>query len=106
MWYSRKNRIVLNGKVYVEDCGSGSYYHRFNGDGNQFVDEDHNGDDEDGAATLLLYKVVIPTKDTQPMKWKNVFNAFTVKVTDYYGNDGSFQLVFNDGDQFDQPGLQ
>lgn len=97
LWYSRKNHVGIDGKFYV--YGS-SYYYQFNAK----ADQNHFGDDEHGAATLVLYKFQM-TYDEWHYNWKNVINNVTVNVTDFYGNDGTLQLTFDDKDKFDGPGI-
>lgn len=101
MWYPRRSLIVSEGMfiTHDDDC-----YYLFNENGN-IINEDHRGDDEAGAATLLLVKFIMPVAKTYQAAWHDVPNSITVNVTDLYGNDGSFKLVFNDSDNFDQPGL-
>lgn len=101
-WYSRKNRICLNGKFYIVDS---NYYYRFNDNADDIIDNDHTGDDENGAASLVLYQLVMPVGSTSKYNWQNVIRNITVNVTDNYGNDGSVTLRFNDSDKFDEPGF-
>lgn len=103
LWYSRKNNIKIDGKFYVVDSKYEKFYvYKLN---ETPIEENHSDDDEDGAATLLLYKFILPESNKSHTKWDDVFRKITVNVTDYYGNEGSFQLVFDDKDKFDLPGL-
>ncbi|WP_182853010.1 hypothetical protein [Arsenophonus endosymbiont of Aleurodicus floccissimus] len=43
--------------------------------------------------------------DAVQREWKDCVKSPTVKVTDFYGNEGTFQLAFNDSDNFDIPGI-
>lgn len=102
LWFSRKNHVGIDGKFYVVDS---NYYYRFNDNGH-VIEKNHFGEDENGAATLVLYKLVLPVYNTYQWKWHDVIKNITVKVTDFYGNEGSFQLLFNDTDKFDEPSLK
>lgn len=96
LWYSRKSRVRMDDKFYTADTG---YYYRFN-DGEDVIEEDHRDDDEEG---LLLYKFIMAAKNTVQYKWRDVIRDITVKVFDFYGNEGSVQLDFNATDRFDKP---
>lgn len=99
LWFSRQNHVRIDGHVYFEDETS---YYRFS----PKADENHIGDDEHGSATLLLYKCIVPESDFEQYGWRDVIRPVTVNVTDYYGNNGSFELTFNDKDHFDIPGIK
>lgn len=99
LWYSSKSHIRIDDKFYsVDDLR----YYRFNDD-EIVIDENHSDDDGNG---LLLYKLIMPVRDTAQAKWKDVIRDITVKVTDFYGNEGSVQLKIDDDKNFDEPILK
>lgn len=102
VWYGGQSRILINGKYTVTDTDK---LYRFNYD-EDAIDEDHRGENDDGAATLYLYKCTLPLANRRQESWGDVINDFTVKVFDLYGNTGSIRLYFNDSDKFDAPGLR
>ncbi|TDB56122.1 hypothetical protein [Photorhabdus luminescens] len=96
IFYSRKNKVDLDGYFFV---GDNSYYYRFAAKAN----ENHMEDDEGGAATLLLYKFIMPENNCAQYNWIDAINSPNVVVADAYGNKGEFKLFFNDSDHFDIP---
>lgn len=102
LWFSHKNNININGIFYVVDSSS---YHQFNSNEATILKKNHAPEDEDGAATLLLCKLIMPESNSCQHYWEDVIREITVNVIDYHGNDGSFQLTFDAKDNFDQPAL-
>lgn len=100
-WFSRQREIKVYGRFFNQD---NSYTYVFNAEMSKILEVNHVGDDEDGAATLLLYQFILPV-DSDKYGWKDVINKFTVNVTDVYGNDGTFQLSFDNGKFFEEPFL-
>lgn len=98
LWFSRQNNLNLLGSFYVADK---KYFYKFHTE----ASHKHAGEDEKGAATLLLYKFKLPIGSTYKWKWQNVFRGIEVNVTDFYGNEGTFKIAFDDDKQFDEPGL-
>lgn len=98
LWYSRQNHVRIFHFMYVQDT---NYHYQFWPE----ADENHSDDPENGFATLLLYKFIIPAKNFYK-SWRDVIRPVTVNVTDYYGNNGSFELTFDDKDHFDIPGIK
>lgn len=99
MWFERKSSIGIDGDFYTED---NSYTYRFIAD----VKENHQNDNEDGAISFLLYKFSFPENHIYNYRWKNIARDVTVDVTDFYGNQGRFRIVFPDGKgKFNEIGL-
>lgn len=48
----------------------------------------------------------MPESNKKPINWKNAVHDMTVTVTDFYGNEGTFHLAFDDIDKFNLPGLK
>lgn len=98
LWFSRKNTIDIDGQVYT---ASPNYTYRFC----PYVKENHFDDEKDGFVTLLLYKFTMPANNTYQWQWHDCIRNPNIKVTDYYGNEGTFQLTFDDKQNFDEPGF-
>lgn len=95
-WFRCKS-IYVDGQVYVYRNLSFSRFW-------PWVKENHT-DDDYSEGTLLLYKFVVPVQDFTQYSWHDVIRNPTVNVTDIYGNTGTFQLVFNDTEHFNTPGI-
>ncbi len=96
-WYSFQNHVKLDGNFYLAD---NSYVYSCEA---KRVDEEYMGQNEHGAATLLLYKVTVPESRCRLYYWYDAIHTATLNVTDIYGNGGSAKLQFDDADFFDTP---
>lgn len=100
LWYSRQNDVDMDGSVRVENSDS-----IFKLELHMEPDK-HFGVDEHGIPTLLLYQFSFPVGEkTTHYRWENAMRPATVKLLDFYGNEGSLQLVFNDDANFEAPGI-
>lgn len=97
LWFSRQNNVNIDSRFYVVDS---NYYYRFNAK----ISHNHIGEDEKGAATLVCYKFRMPLY-AYKYYWKSVIREVKVNVTDFFGNEGTFKLAFDEKDHFDEPGL-
>ncbi|QLK87601.1 hypothetical protein E3U36_04565 [Arsenophonus endosymbiont of Aphis craccivora] len=75
LWYNAKNQINIGGSVMLE------------------------------STSYLLYKFTMPSANCSPLFWHNLIYHPEVRVTDFYGNEGTITLTFNDTDHFDIPGI-
>lgn len=91
-------QIHIDGHVWTQDT---FYFYRFC----PFATEKPTTDDERGAVTLSLYKFKLPVSGSVQYGWKNVIRTVKIKVTDLYENEGTFELIFDDADNFDKPGF-
>lgn len=94
-WFSRQNKVIFSEGWLSQRWTAGRYYKCFF---NTDVSEEHRGDDEQGAATLLLYTFVCHEHNTDRLYWDNTYRRPEVSVTDSYGNTGTFYLTFSDAD--------
>lgn len=91
--------IHIDGHVWLEDT---FYFYRFF----PYATKNEASVGERGAVTLSLYKFKLPVGGLSQYGWKNVIRTVKIKVTDLYENEGTFELVFDDADNFDKPGFK
>lgn len=98
IWYDAKKQIYIFGGVTLE---STSYFYVFT----PYVTEYHQNDEDNGIPRLVLYKFTMPSANCSQLGWHNCIYRPEVIVTDFYGNEGTITLTFNDKDHFDTPGI-
>lgn len=98
VWYSGKNNVGIDGPFYA---GSTSYYYRFEAK----AYKNHYSGYDVSVPTMILYKFCLPSGSTDKYGWNDAFRTASVSVTDLNGNEGKFQLAFDNKDNIEQPGL-
>lgn len=101
LWYpvqKDSDHIAIAGHFFVQDSATIHYSYKF--DCGPIRKDDLKY--EDGIVRLQLFKFILEN-NTKPIKWVNRINVVTVKVIDLYGNEGEFQLAFDDGEYFNEP---
>lgn len=102
LWFSNCHRIHIEGHFHLFGRIATGYQYRMC----PFVKEDYSNCDEKGFVTLLLYKFTLPESNLDRQSgWKDVIRPVKVEVTDNYGNEGTFNLTFNNSHAFDVPSI-
>lgn len=94
-----EKQIHIDGHVWIQDT---FYFYRFC----PYATKNAATVGERGAVTLSLYKFKLPVDGLSQYGWKNVIRTVKIKVTDLYENEGTFELIFDDADNFDKPGFK
>lgn len=103
MWYPRVNDFKMSSIVGLQLLVDGGSWWGFDLHLDVKADESLNVDN--GFAELLLFKFSFPINDpVETFFWEPKINTPTIKLTDFYGNTGSFQLTFDDDKHIDEPG--
>jgi hypothetical protein len=104
LFFERQKRIYLqfadHTVVTYRDSSDDYLYFQFS----PYVGEEYPNDDN-GFPSLILYKLTMLEPNAAKQGWQNCIRYPKVQVTDFYGNEGTFQLVFNDSENFDIPSI-
>lgn len=101
VWFPPNEKpIYIDGHVWTQDT---YYFYRFCPFATKSLTTDNN---KRGAVTLSLYKFKLPVGGLTHYGWKGVIRTVKIKVTDFYENEGTFELIFDDAGNFDKPGFK